>query len=118
MMPIAMELTIARSRLGCCQILWNVASDSSSHSDTPTPQLEIKARSATPSSGTPMVTVSQATTTALATQRHLPSGSARAWDALPFMVTKRLAVRISRRWSITSGMVMQISTTATAAIRW
>jgi hypothetical protein len=33
------------------------------------------------------------------------------------MVTKRLAVRIRRRWSITSGMVMQISTTATAAIR-
>lgn len=65
-----------------------------------------------------MVTVSQATTTAPATQRHLPSGSARAWDALPFMVTKRLAVRISLRWSITSGMVMQIRTTATAAIRW
>lgn len=39
-------------------------------------------------------------------------------DALPFMVTKRLAVRISLRWSITSGMVMQIRTTATAAIRW
>ncbi|SBL35871.1 Uncharacterised protein [Klebsiella oxytoca] len=108
---------MARSKFGCCQMLRNVASESSSHSGTPTPQFEIKARSATPISGTPMVTVNQATTTIPATQRHFPSGSARACDAFPFMVTKRLAVRIRRRWSITSGMVMQISTTATAAIR-
>ncbi|MNF02542.1 hypothetical protein D3C80_2017010 [compost metagenome] len=85
--------------------------------DTPTPQLEINARSITPISGTPMVTVSQNATTAPATQRHLPSGKARACDALPFTVTKRLAVRIRRRCNITSGIVIQISTTATAAIR-
>ncbi|MNC54716.1 hypothetical protein D3C75_1042110 [compost metagenome] len=95
-----------------------VLSDSSSQMETPTPQLEIKARSTTPTSGTPMVTVSQNTTTAPATQRHFPSGSARACDALPLTVTKRLAVRIRRRCNITNGMVMQISTTATAAIRW
>lgn len=109
---------MARSRLGCAQMVRKVLIDSSSQTDTPTPQLEIKARSTTPISGTPMVTVSQNTTTAPATQRHLPSGSARACEALPLTVTKRLAVRISRRCSITSGMVMQISTTATAAIRW
>ncbi len=108
---------MARSRFGCAQIVWKVLIDSSSHSETPTPQLEIKARSTTPNSGTPMVTVSQNATTAPATQRHFPSGKARAWEALPLTVTKRLAVRIRRRCSITSGMVMQISTTATAAIR-
>ena len=117
MTPIAMELTMARSRLGCAQMVRKVFRESSSHSETPTPQLEINARNTTPSSGTPMVTVSQKAITPPATQRHLPSGSARACEALPFMVTKRLAVRIRRRWSITSGMVMQISTTATAAIR-
>lgn len=42
------------------------------------PQLEMNARSTTPSRGTPMVTVSQKATTAPATQRHLPSGNARA----------------------------------------
>jgi hypothetical protein len=39
-------------------------------------------------------------------------------DALPFMVTKRLAVRINRRCNITSGMVMQINTTATRYWVW
>ena len=105
---------MARNRFGCSQMVRKVLSDSSSHSETPTPQLEINARSTTPISGTPMVMVSQ---NATAIQRHLPSGSARACEALPFMVTKRLAVRIRRRCSMTSGMVRQISTTATAAIR-
>ncbi|MNL67273.1 hypothetical protein D3C87_1918400 [compost metagenome] len=81
------------------------------------PQLDTNARSSTPINGTTTVTSSQNATTAPASQRHLPSGSGRAREALPLTVTKRLAVRMRRRCSITSGMVMQISTTATAAIR-
>ncbi|KAG0756569.1 hypothetical protein G6F22_020252 [Rhizopus arrhizus] len=115
---MATEFTMARIRLGCANTVRKASSDSTSNSDTPMPQLDTKARSNTPSSGTTMVTSSQNATTAPATQRHLPSGSGRAREALPLTVTKRLAVRIRRRCSMTSGIVMQIRITATAAIRW
>ncbi|MNQ27940.1 hypothetical protein D3C85_412080 [compost metagenome] len=114
---MATEFTMARIRLGCAKTVRNASSDSTSKSDTPMPQLDTKARSSTPMSGTTMVTSSQNATTAPANQRHLPSGSGRAREALPLTVTKRFAVRIRRRCSITSGIVMQIRTTATAAIR-
>ena len=115
---MATELTMARSRLGWANTVWKASSDRTSNSDTPMPQLDTNARSSTPISGTTMVTSSHRATTAPATQRHLPRGRGRAREALPFTVTKRLALRIRRRCSITSGIVMQISTTATAAIRW
>lgn len=118
MMLIVMELMIVCSRLGCCQILWNVVSDSLFYSDMLMFQLDIKVCSVMLSSGMLMVIVSQVIIIVLVIQCYLFSGSVCVWDVLFFMVIKWLVVCISCCWSIISGMVMQISIIVIVVIRW